>query len=281
MILTFEWLEARCTVDAPPEVADPLALLFHPIVARTGSGTPDLAVRRTGAGYAVTPAPQHPDVADGRVVTVPETISLLEMAVTHHLLGNESQHLHLHAAGAVGPSGGAVLALGTSGRGKSAFAAACLAAGHRLLGDDVVALDGEGRAVALPRPLKVDAVWATTVGVDPTATPARDPTQADVWLVPGLPGASLAAGGWTSARARVERLVDIRFEPGADLHMEPLAPAAVLRLLIDSLHRSGAGAPGVPDALIALADQVPALRLVHGDARAVVRELLGDAGSGR
>jgi hypothetical protein len=69
----------------------------------------------------------------------------------------------IHAAAVVGPDGGAVLAVGPGGAGKSTVAAAALGAGWPVLADDLVVLrrGPEGLQVCgVPRPLAVPAEFS-------------------------------------------------------------------------------------------------------------------------
>ena len=72
-------------------------------------------------------------------------------------------HAHLHAAGTV-VSSRALVALGSSGAGKSSLALAWSLAGYPLLGDDAVLLAADGRVYLTER------VDLTRVGLDMKAT---------------------------------------------------------------------------------------------------------------
>lgn len=265
MHLAVSWLDARCVVDAPADVGRVLGTLFGRLVGPApGGAKPDVTVARQGGEFRVTPPPEGCGSPDGRATTMPEAVSLLELAVTRHLLRRETRHLHLHAAGVVAPGGSAVLALGPSGRGKSSLAAAWLAAGYPILGDDVVALAPDGRAAPLPRPLKLDLDRAAALGVDPHTTPARDPAAPDVWVVPGHPG--VRAGRWAPGPVPVRVVAEIRFVAGAELDIRTVEPTAMLRLLLDSVHRSHPDRVVPLDPLVRLVEGARTLEVTHGDA---------------
>jgi hypothetical protein len=93
---------------------------------------------------------------------------LFHFTVTH-VLAHHDRYV-LHAAGLVAENGNAYVVLGASGQGKSTLALAAVAAGWRLLGDDLVVIrpgvvgpeaSGIARRVALPGDL------GTVLGVAP------------------------------------------------------------------------------------------------------------------
>ncbi|WP_339952086.1 hypothetical protein [uncultured Albimonas sp.] len=103
----------------------------------------------------------------------------LEMAMVHLGYAASTVLLHqrgampLHAAGAAGPAGGALL-LGESGAGKSTFAAMMARGDWALAGDDTIALDlAPGRPVGLHRAMRTARLFADSArAIDAVATGA-------------------------------------------------------------------------------------------------------------
>ncbi|NJD19613.1 MAG: hypothetical protein FIA95_10080 [Gemmatimonadetes bacterium] len=257
MTIAFEWMGQSCVVEAPPAIAAELEALLPEMARAAGhSARPDLRIREDGPDLVVAAGSE-----ETRCTSPTDALSAVELAITRHLLAAERSHCHLHAAAALVPDGGAVLALGPSGSGKSTLAYAWHRLGRPVLGDDVVAVDHLGLAHAFPRPLKVDAVRLREAGEAPERTVAWDPAASDVWVDPGR------GAGWAHGGAPVRLVAEIRYVGGTSLRVEALSAAGALRVLLDSLHRTGTSRSDSLDRLIRVAEGSVACRLEHGDAR--------------
>ncbi len=264
MKIAFHWMRRSCTVDAPQVVATGLAAMFPELAGPAAAGsTADVRVLRRQPGFVVT--------ASGEEIcgTLADALSAAELAVTRRLLESESDHCHLHAAGAVAPNGEAMLVVGPSGSGKSSLAYAWYRMGIPVFGDDVIALDDRGAVHPFPRPLKVDAARLREGGESPEATLAWDPQAPDVWVDPG------ARAGWARGGASVCLLAGVRFREGAGTRVEGVSGGERLRMLLDSVHQTGLPRAECVHRLIALAERCSAWRLEFGDAGDAARRLLG------
>jgi HPr Serine kinase C-terminal domain len=168
-----------------------------PLDLAAGRGEPDVVVRRESLDHVGPPryldggsafaggtpdrlAVRFPDmfageVRNGREIAVDAVDAVPSGAVgdfvLQPLLGYlmvQRGYLVLHAS-CVDVAGRAVAILGASGDGKSTTAGALVKRGHRLLCDDVVAIDAEGRVVPGVARLKLWPAAATALGHDPDA----------------------------------------------------------------------------------------------------------------
>lgn len=147
------------------------------------------------------------------------------LAATLH--GRGLSVLHGSAIAPARPDAGAFILLGDSGAGKSTFAAACLAAGCRLINDDVAAIGGIGQG----RPLI--APGFPSLKLSRTALSLFDPVPGDV----------LPAGTLAPAKLRLRVPDDMLSQPraiqricilqrGETLRLDPLSPTAGLQALM-------------------------------------------------
>lgn len=267
MKTTYVWKGVQCTVEAPPAVGRRVAALFPELARPTSdSKSVDLRVVSGPTGFAA------PGLDGAAWPTVPEAVSACELALTRFLLSREREHTHLHAAAALTGKGEAVLALGPSGSGKSSVAYAWYRMGRPVFGDDVVALDPEARLHPFPRPLKVDVARMREAGESPRETVAWDGRAPDAWVDPTL------GAGWAPGGVPVRLFAEIRFVAGAPLRATPVEGGERLRLLLDAMHQTGAPPSPSVDRLIRVAEGAEAIRLEHGDARALAGMLLERAG---
>lgn len=106
-----------------------------------------------------------------------ETASVHVGYAASTVLLHQRAAMPLHAAGAAGPAGGALL-LGASGAGKSTFATMMSRDGWALAGDDTIALDlAPGRPVALHRAMRTARLFADSAAAVGAAAP-HDPVLA-------------------------------------------------------------------------------------------------------
>lgn len=220
---------------------------------------PDIRVAAAGAGYRV----EGP--GGGRAASAAEAASLLVGAFVGVLTARDPGLFALHAA-AVDTPAGAVVLVGASEAGKSTLALQMMAAGHRVLGDDLVLLrprDDGLEAVALGALPKVRRPLPRALGSDFAAfVEARVVcdygSQANLRPSP----AELAPHGTQRPVARVVLLE--RHPAAAGATATPVATAALLRaVLAGAAGMQGAVAAQVAALAAALA-RVGGERLVHG-----------------
>lgn len=163
-----------------------------------GTGVADVLVRQ-GREIVVAPRPANA-AAIGSLLGGPAVAALLQQRGLPTL----------HAGAVTLPDGGAALVLGPTAHGKSSLIAALVARGHRMLADDLVALDWRGRELV---------------------------------VLPAFPALRL----WSDALARLdwERRVHWRLRDGIEKHLVPVpeafeaVPTVVRRcyVLMDARHR--------------------------------------------
>ncbi|MDF2234466.1 hypothetical protein P2H44_18050 [Albimonas sp. CAU 1670] len=94
----------------------------------------------------------------------PETAAVYLGYAASTALLHQRGAMPLHAAGAAGPAGGALL-VGDSGAGKSTFAAMMARDGWAMVGDDTIALDlAPGRPIGLHRAMRTARLFADSAG---------------------------------------------------------------------------------------------------------------------
>jgi hypothetical protein len=156
----------------------------------------------------------------------------VEFEATLALLTHLPRYAQLHASGAV-VDGGAVLALGPSGSGKSNLAMAWHRAGHRLLGDDAVLLTEDGGVRAFARLMKLDLDRARAYGIDVERTLAFDPKAQEIWYDPR------ESSGWATGARPVCVMAWVRRRPGSALQVRRPDRAEGLNRMIGDLFGSG------------------------------------------
>ncbi len=249
-----------------PALCTPLRQLF-PAYARSYAGelprgAERVVVQRAADGWTVR-------AADGRVARCPDfgqVITECEFALARALLHACADRVQLHASAAV-VDGQAVLAAGASGSGKSSLAAAWAAAGHPVLGDDILFVDGESGVSPFKRLFKVATEVIVDLGLDPTATPFWTPGSTTVWYDPET------GPGW-SAPAPVALLAFPVYHPGAHTTIELLTPGESLALLLASVVDTGLGRHQCFETLARLAESVPGRRVIFGSVAAAGARLV-------
>ncbi len=237
------------------------------VTAEVGEAGLYLAVRRFFEAFDDECEDGHISVSlmpvpDGYAVTQPgglavlcgsasDAIAAYEFAVTNDLL-RACNHVQIHCAGSVF-NHRAVLALGASGAGKSSLALAWLAAGYPTLGDDVVHLAADGRAVPFKRLFKVSPEMLQLVGVDPATTPFWNAECAEAWYDPA------DGAGWADT-AEVALVALCHRKAGARLSLRPVDRTAGLNALLHSLMETG---PRAEHSLDILVEVVKRARLVE------------------
>lgn len=285
MILRFGFGEPGVAVEVPDrETGRAVGGLFPHYLLREDGGEGEaparLTLRRRDGRYRIEGGALLP--ADGGAVTVEdrtEALARIEIAVTRGLLALRSSWPHLHASGAA-VDGSGVLALGPAASGKSSLALAWSAAGRRLLGDDAILVDPEGRARPFRRLLKVDPDRLREHGFDPEATPHWSAGWSRAWFDPAAEG-----GGWCREPVRPRVLAFLDRGPREGPRVDEVEPAEALGFLLNGLLGTGASQAESVDPLRRLLDGARGVRLRYRES-ARAAELLVDlvrdsAGPGR
>ena len=205
-----------------------------------------------------------------------DLISTVEFEATLALLAHLPRYAQLHASGAV-VDGGAVLAMGPSGSGKSNLAMAWHRAGHRLLGDDAVLLTKDGGARAFARLMKLDLDRAQVYRIDLERTLTFDPTAREIWYDP------CEGAGWETEVRPVRVVAWVRWRPGSALQVRRLDRAEGLNRMIGDLFGSGlTPAEAVPVlAQVASEAELPEVEFEDSvDAAAHIARRVSASGSG-
>lgn len=222
-------------------------------------GAPHREVGRPAVRVAASPGGYVVEGPEG-TTHCPDTAHALgayEHALTMSFLEALSETVQVHASGAV-VDGKAVLALGPAGAGKTSVALALVTAGCATLGDDVVLLDRERRAVPFRRLFKVHVKTLETLGVEPAGTPFWDPAEPEAWYDPVLDA------GWAEP-APVGLLLLPRFRQGAALQVQELGRARALDVLMHSaLEGSGVGRSETFEIMADVAEEARAYRMTFG-----------------
>ena len=208
--------------------------------------------------------PQH--VAGDRFPSLGAAMDAIEYMVTIRLLVLHEHKPHVHAAGAV-VDGGAMLAIGESGAGKSSIGFQWSAAGVPVLGDDIVPLDHEGRALPFKRLFTVhrDRFAAAGMTPDPALEWSPDPDD-EARFDPA------SCGGW-GTEAPVVTVARIRRTAGADLRVEELAKPEALTVLVGALMREGAPAERCFDVLLRIINHARTVSVTCDDTARMARVL--------
>ena len=166
--------------------------------------------------------------------------------------------MHLHASGAV-VDGQAILALGSSGAGKSSLAVSMHAKGYPTLGDDTVFLSSTARAVPFKRLLKVNAVVLSELGVDPTDTVFWDPAWPEVWYEPR------EEPGW-AAEAPVAVIALASYDPNVCICLDSVSAAEALNAVVHSVMVTGIPAGEGFERLVRVVEGAKVVRLIFPSA---------------
>jgi len=199
-----------------------------------------------------------------------DLISTVEFEATLALLAHLPRYAQLHASGAV-VDGGAVLALGPSGSGKSNLAMAWHRAGHRMLGDDAVLLTEDGGARAFARLMKLDLDRARAYRIDVERTLAFDPTAHEIWYDP------CEGAGWATEARPVRVMAWVRRRPGSALQVRRLDRAEGLNRMIGDLFESGLTPAEAVPVLAQVASEAELLEVEFEDSAEAAAHLAGRA----
>ena len=188
-----------------------------------------------------------------------DLLTAVEFEANRRLLATQAGYVHLHASGAV-VDGGAVIAVGPSGSGKSNMAMAWHRAGYRLLGDDAVLLGNDGKVRSFARLIKLDADRAGAFGIEVERTLAFDPTYGEIWYDP------CDGAGWATDLVPLRTVAWVRWQPGSPLRVRRLEPAESLTRMIGDLSKTGLEPAEAVPALARVASEAELLEVEFEDA---------------
>jgi len=250
-------------VDAPALV-QPLAHLFPaysvPAPAEGGGAPVVLTVDAQDGTYTVSEGQVPPRLCR----SLAELLSVSEFAITRALLARCTDHLPLHASGAV-VNGRGVIALGRPGAGKSSLAISWHRDGHPALGDDVVLVDQTATVHPFKRLYEVDVALLPDLGLEPHETPFWEDGSTEAWYDPGN------GAGWASPTS-VAVIAIARHQPGAALSLERLSHAATLNFLLHSHFERGTR-DATADRLVSLSRGTEGYVVTFGAAREAARAI--------
>lgn len=269
-------------VEAPRSLVPAICDLFPRYVLDGGGiradvsrAAPRLRIVRDGEGWLLSGGVGGP-VRERHRDRI-ELLCRVELAITRALLREGAHRTHLHAGGAVLPDG-AVLVFGPQNAGKSSVTLAWSVAGYPVLGDDLLLVEGDGRVRPFHRLMKVDRTRLRAHGIDPRRTPhfAEDYLQA--WFDPER------AGGWWDGPVRPALVAFLRRERGRGPQMETVEPAEALNVLLGAVFPTGRSPAESLDALHAMLDRAPAVRICYRSSdrvASVLAERVSSAGTPR
>jgi hypothetical protein len=248
-------------VHCDAELHGTLGALFAALERPAGAATAVFSLRRA-AGDGT---PWHVRM-DGQLMMGceqrGEALHGLIVFINQRVVMARDDLLSIHAAG-VATGDGAVLLPGSAGSGKTTLCARLLQRGAAYLSDDSVAIDVRGRLLGYPKPLGFKVgTWEQFADAG-LADLELDPGTQLVWQIPPsrLGAAALSA-------ADPVGMVLPRFEPGAELHVEPVPRyEAAAALLGQAQNLPAFGVPAALEVIGRLAAGVPSHSVVYGDAR--------------
>lgn len=169
----------------------------------------------------------------------------------------------LHAGAVLTPDQEPILIVGESNSGKSTLVAALLQAGCAYFGDEAIGIRDDLGLLGYPKPLTIDGASRELIGLDASDEAHATPSE-------------IADGALALVRSTgpIDRIVFATHAAHEPTHLRHLHPTETLRRLLEStLNLGRAGAAGLR-AIAAMAEAVPAVSIVHGNAIAVARSLV-------
>lgn len=250
-------------------LVEPLGALFPDYEADAGALAMEeptrLAVGAATDGFVLI----DPLGARTECATLTRLVATCEFALTRAFLAGCGEFAQLHASGAV-VGAEAVLALGRAGAGKSSLALSWHRMGHPALGDDIVLLDGSGRAHPFRRLFELDAGTLEQLGVDPAETCLWEPGSDEAWYDPR------GGAGWGEP-APVSLVAVAAYRPGAALTITPLSRSAALNALVHSQLAGTRDRRDHLEALVHVAQHTQALEVTFGSAAEAAAALAAHA----
>jgi hypothetical protein len=259
-MITFRCIGVDVAVTAEPQcLAAQFAGLYHGCTPTAGSTRPQLELefRRAAGTYSLR--------ADGVAIAISSNVrdvfARASVEVDRASVAASSREYLLIHASCVARGSRAALIVGPSGAGKSTLAAALTRAGAEYVGDEVIGVYADGRAIAAyPKPLKLDGHARRLLGAGSDGTPGEE-------LLAGA-----AFGPVRSVRRCVRPALIVMPAPGTSTTADvvPLPRADVAELLADQCFNFPTwGARGLVT-ITEIARACPGVRLRFGDLGAAV-----------
>ena len=242
-------------IDDPKEAERVAALFPTYVVGREGRAAQALISVQTDADGGTVRCGDRIQRYEWKT----DLLTAVEFEANRRLLATQAGYVHLHASGAV-VDGGAVIAVGPSGSGKSNMAMAWHRAGYRLLGDDAVLLGNDGKVRSFARLIKLDADRAGAFGIEVERTLAFDPTYGEIWYDP------CDGAGWATDLVPLRTVAWVRWQPGSPLRVRRLEPAESLTRMIGDLSKTGLEPAEAVPALARVASEAELLEVEFEDA---------------
>jgi len=220
-------------------------------------GVPDIEMATTSDGYIFHARGAGPAMHAGADSL--DAANALAGAAIAAYIARDPVLMCLHGAG-VQMSQGVIALAGDSGAGKSSVAMLLAARGHRLFGDDRVALAPVTEAVALGLAPKLR--WPLPPGAGASFARYVDERAAwwgeDAVYVHPHPGEAAMLG----ERAPLAGVI-VLTRSEADEDLVTMAPSAAVRALLPHCFAPHLGAERIVEAFAAMARQVPVVRLSY------------------
>ncbi len=264
--VAFEVLGTTVAVETPDEETTKAVAGLLPAYVSTRRATATECWRisdREGA-WSIEGHLAPPDTFTSR----DDALEALEYLIVLRLLHHADRVAHVHASGAV-RNGEAMLALGTSGAGKTSIAFHWSLSGLPVLSDDVVFVDHDAAALPFKRLFSVDPRRFHAAELEPDPTLQIGSAEEHLWFDP-------ASHGRWGDRAPVGTLAFIHYDPSTKFSIEPLPTPEALSLLLASVMDSGLSPEAAIDRLANVAKRARTLRVTFNDS-AVAAATLAEA----
>lgn len=255
--------------SAIPELVDTLALLYADYPAATGGAFADFQIhlhRPRGARRWFRPQVEFDldGIAPFRPLPLPQAFPMFEWVYNWHISSRAHRYLIIHAA-VVEKNGRAAILPAPPGSGKSTLCAALVCSGWRLLSDELTLVRlADGLLQPVPRPVSLkNASIGVIRGFAPGAVFSPEVADTAKGTIAHLkaPRDSVLRAEET---ARPAWVIFPRYSAGADLRLEPIAPARTfMRVAENAFNYSVLGAAGFA-ALGGLTDAAPGYDFSYG-----------------
>jgi hypothetical protein len=180
------------------------------------------------------------------------------------------EHVLIHAGAVVSPGGAGVLLPAPSGSGKTTLVAGLVRSGFGYLSDEAAVLDPE-TGMLYPYPVHLSLKGASR---DRFPEGAPEPSHAgfagEAWHV----DPETIRAGAVAEPCEVVFVIAHRYEPGADLRIDPLTPAEACVALVGNLMLGRRDAPRSLDLLARICQASKGYRVTHGDLDSAVEAIV-------
>ena len=220
-------------------------------------------------------AGRHRVVLDGRVVSRVGTPAAAAAHALHHLdelaVAGSAGALLFHA-GAVERDGRVVMVLGVSGKGKSTLTAALVREGYRYLSDEIVAVDiASGEVWPYPKALDLHPDSLPLLDLDAGAASLQLPGS-KAKVLPDRIG-SVGSGGGRPALLVFLAEPAVPSAAAGAAPVEAVPPAEALVAILPVTFERTIDGPGHFQALAALCEATPSIRLGRAPLDAMLAEI--------